>query len=144
MQRFELQVAATPNRFAHTLLDRDVRAEQIVALVLPRSVELVVASLRVLKAGAAFLPVDPDYPADRIAYMLRPRPPCTAWVPDGDSGAVRHPWVSHRRPRLWRCCGRVVDRSPGTPPGPGRRSRLTDVPDRALPQTYFRSLVTET
>ncbi|MGW3466318.1 amino acid adenylation domain-containing protein, partial [Streptomyces olivaceoviridis] len=64
------ELNARANRFAHTLLDQGVRAEQIVALVLPRSVELVVASLGVLKAGAAFLPVDPDHPADRIAYML--------------------------------------------------------------------------
>ncbi|MCD0486494.1 amino acid adenylation domain-containing protein, partial [Streptacidiphilus sp. ASG 303] len=58
------------NQFAHRLLGQGVGAEQIVALVLPRSRELVVASLGVLKTGAAYLPVDPEYPADRIAYML--------------------------------------------------------------------------
>ena len=40
------------------------------ALALPRSVELIVVVLAVLKAGAAYLPLDPDYPADRIAFML--------------------------------------------------------------------------
>ena len=44
--------------------------ERIVALALPRSVEIVVAQLAVTKAGAAYLPVDPDYPAERIAFML--------------------------------------------------------------------------
>ncbi|MDA5280826.1 non-ribosomal peptide synthetase [Streptomyces sp. Isolate_45] len=44
--------------------------EQVVALVLGRSVESVVGSLAVMKAGAAYLPVDPDYPADRIAFMF--------------------------------------------------------------------------
>ena len=44
--------------------------ERIVALALPRSVEIVVAQLAVTKAGAAFLPIDPAYPAERIAFML--------------------------------------------------------------------------
>ncbi|MGW0238906.1 condensation domain-containing protein, partial [Streptomyces sp. NPDC002996] len=44
--------------------------ERIVAVALPRSAELVVAVLAVMKAGAAYLPVDAEYPADRIRYML--------------------------------------------------------------------------
>jgi amino acid adenylation domain-containing protein/non-ribosomal peptide synthase protein (TIGR01720 family) len=47
-----------------------VGPEQLVALVLPRSVELVVALLAVTKAGGGYLPVDPDYPEQRIAFML--------------------------------------------------------------------------
>ena len=45
-------------------------AEDVVALVLPRSVDLVVGILGTMKAGAAYLPVDPGYPEARIAYML--------------------------------------------------------------------------
>ncbi|WP_052707349.1 non-ribosomal peptide synthetase [Streptomyces rubellomurinus] len=63
------------NRLAAELTDRGVRPEQFVAIALPRGTELVVALLAVLKAGAAYLPIDPDYPADRIAYMLRDAAP---------------------------------------------------------------------
>lgn len=44
--------------------------EDIVALVLPRSVAMVVAIVAVGRAGAAYLPVDPEYPAERVAFML--------------------------------------------------------------------------
>ncbi|HZM75259.1 MAG TPA: amino acid adenylation domain-containing protein [Candidatus Limnocylindrales bacterium] len=58
------------NRLAHLLIRHGAGPEKVVALALPRSVEIVVAQLAVAKAGAAFLPVDPAYPADRIAFML--------------------------------------------------------------------------
>ena len=64
----ELETRA--NRLAHLLIRRGVGPERIVALALPRSVDIVVAQLAVAKAGAAYLPVDPDYPAERIAFML--------------------------------------------------------------------------
>ncbi|MGW5744628.1 amino acid adenylation domain-containing protein, partial [Amycolatopsis sp. NPDC003861] len=64
----ELDVRA--DRLARLLAARGAGPERIVALALPRSVEIVVAQLAVLKTGAAYLPVDPDYPAERIAFML--------------------------------------------------------------------------
>ncbi|MGJ3561505.1 AMP-binding protein [Streptomyces sp. INA 01156] len=64
------QLNERANRLAHHLIDRGVGPERIVALLLPRSVDIVVARLAVMKAGGAYLPVDPDYPADRITYML--------------------------------------------------------------------------
>ncbi|MEU1358154.1 amino acid adenylation domain-containing protein, partial [Streptomyces cinnamoneus] len=57
-------------RLAALLAASGVGPEDVVALVLGRSVESVVASLAVQKAGAAYLPVDPDYPAERIAFMF--------------------------------------------------------------------------
>ncbi|MEU1517123.1 non-ribosomal peptide synthase/polyketide synthase, partial [Streptomyces sp. NPDC005811] len=64
------QLDRRANQFAHALLERGVGAEDVVALVLPRSVDLVVGILGTMKAGAAYLPVDPDYPAARRAFML--------------------------------------------------------------------------
>ncbi|MFJ6194944.1 amino acid adenylation domain-containing protein [Micromonospora sp. NPDC092111] len=58
------------NRLARLLIGYGVGPERFVAVAVPRSLELVVALWAVLKAGAAYLPVDPDYPADRIAYLL--------------------------------------------------------------------------
>ena len=64
----ELNEAA--NALAHLLIEKGAGPERFVALALPRSAETVVALLAVLKAGAAYLPIDPSYPAERIAFML--------------------------------------------------------------------------
>lgn len=58
------------NRLAHLLIAKGVGPEQFAALALPRSLDMVVGLLAVLKAGAAYVPLDPDYPAERIAFML--------------------------------------------------------------------------
>jgi amino acid adenylation domain-containing protein len=58
------------NRLAHRLIAAGAGPERCVAVALPRSLELVVALLAVLKSGAAYLPVDPDLPAARITMML--------------------------------------------------------------------------
>ncbi|PWI60271.1 non-ribosomal peptide synthetase DhbF [Bacillus subtilis] len=63
------------NRLARMLISEGVGPEQFVALALPRSLEMTVGLLAVLKAGAAYLPLDPDYPADRIAFMLKDAQP---------------------------------------------------------------------
>ncbi|MGP3920452.1 amino acid adenylation domain-containing protein [Nonomuraea sp. 10N515B] len=64
------ELDAWANRLAHWLVERGVGAERLVALVLPRSVELVVAVLAVGKAGGVFLPVDPGYPVERREFMV--------------------------------------------------------------------------
>ncbi len=69
------QLNARANQLARALIARGVGPEQFVALALPRSPEVVVAILAVLKAGAAYLPVDPDYPAARIEFMLHDAQP---------------------------------------------------------------------
>jgi len=58
------------NQLAHYLRTEGVGPETVVALALDRSPLMVTALLAVLKAGGAFLPLDPTYPADRLAFML--------------------------------------------------------------------------
>ena len=77
---------ARANRLAHLLIAHGAGPERIVALALPRSLEMVVAILAAHKAGAAYLPIDPDYPAARIAYMLEDAAPmCLLTVREVDS-----------------------------------------------------------
>lgn len=91
VQLFEEQVSATPdstalifedetltyhelnersNQLAHFLRSRGVKEETLVPICLERSLEMSVGILGILKAGAAYVPIDPDYPVDRIQYML--------------------------------------------------------------------------
>ncbi|NPU15749.1 AMP-binding protein, partial [Bradyrhizobium sp. 83002] len=66
---------ARANRLARRLMLQGIGPDVVVGLALERGVPMMVALLAVLKAGGAYLPLDPDYPAERLAHML------------GDSGA---------------------------------------------------------
>ncbi len=91
-QLFEAQVLATPehiavnsdegqltykalneraNHLAHRLRASGVAAQELIAILLDRSLDMIVSTLAVLKAGAAYVPIDPASPADRMAYILQ-------------------------------------------------------------------------
>jgi nonribosomal peptide synthetase DhbF len=80
------------NRLARYLMSLGAGPERLVAVAMERSVELVVVLLAVLKSGAAYLPVDPEYPAERVGFMLGDARPVllvcdrmmAARVPGGD------------------------------------------------------------
>ena len=64
------ELDARSSALADALLEKGVEVDEVVGISLPRSVDVAVAMLGIQKAGAAFLPVDPSYPDERIAYML--------------------------------------------------------------------------
>ncbi|MFI7362316.1 amino acid adenylation domain-containing protein, partial [Streptomyces sp. NPDC050149] len=107
---FEAQVARTPdetavvfrnatvtyrelngrvNRLTRLLVEHGVGPEDIVALVLPRSVDSVVALLAAMKAGAVYLPVDPTYPAERTSFMLTDSAPALVVTSGAAADRVR-------------------------------------------------------
>lgn len=113
------ELNARANRVARGLVDQGVGPESLVALALTRSADAVTGLLGVLKAGAAYLPLDAEYPAERIAHMLGDARPVLAlthraWSSDlagvravliDDSAWQRHPG------RTW-----ARGPGPGTPP----------------------------
>ncbi|WP_458121519.1 non-ribosomal peptide synthase/polyketide synthase [Paenibacillus sp. Z6-24] len=64
------QLNEQANRVAHQLRTRGVGADSLVGVIAERSLEMVVGMLAVLKAGGAYVPVDPEYPEERIRYIL--------------------------------------------------------------------------
>ncbi len=58
------------NRLAHYLHNAGLQQDQVVGVSLPRSSELIISLLAIWKAGGVYLPLDPNYPAERLAYML--------------------------------------------------------------------------
>ncbi len=88
---------ARANRLAHHLISLGAGPERLVGVMLERSVELVVTLLATLKSGAAYVPLDPDYPPARLAHMLGDARPAVlvssqalrARLPQGTAQATR-------------------------------------------------------
>ncbi|MFE2445329.1 amino acid adenylation domain-containing protein [Streptomyces sp. NPDC059426] len=106
------------NRLARELIERGVGPEKVVALALDRSPELVIAMMAVLKAGAAYLPVDTSYPAERIAYLLTDAAPALVLTTTGAAELIPRactaPLLPLDDPDTVR---RIADR-PDSAPGP--------------------------
>ncbi|MEV6584137.1 condensation domain-containing protein, partial [Streptomyces sp. NPDC051582] len=81
------ELNARANRLARHLVASGAGPERLVTVALPRSVDLVVALLAVLKSGSAYVPVDPEYPADRIAHMLADAEPVLV-ITDTDTASA--------------------------------------------------------
>ncbi|MFF1785992.1 amino acid adenylation domain-containing protein [Kitasatospora sp. NPDC058243] len=120
------ELAARADRLARLLAANGIGPGTIVALALPRSLELVVALLAVAKSGAAYLPLDPDYPADRLAYMLADAAPA-ALLTDRAT-APRLP--AHQVPQLL-VDGPESDAHPATPLAQHERTRPLRAEDTA-------------
>ncbi|RPK80092.1 non-ribosomal peptide synthetase [Streptomyces sp. ADI98-10] len=102
------ELSSRAQSLARLLAARRIGPGSIVALALPRSTDLVAGLLAVSLAGAAYLPMDPDYPADRLAHMLDDARPA-ALITDA-STAERLP--AHDLPLI------TVDEAAGFPDGP--------------------------
>jgi amino acid adenylation domain-containing protein len=135
-ERFETQVERTPeavalvaagesltyrelnaraNRLAHSLRRRGVGPDVRVGLGVERSPELAVGLLGILKAGGAFVPLDPSYPAERLAAMLEDARPAVLLT----QGRLRGRWPEGGPEVIaldseWDSIGRESDRNPAT------------------------------
>jgi iturin family lipopeptide synthetase B len=59
------------NRLAYTLIEKGVQPDTIVGIMVERSVEMIIGILSILKSGGAYLPIDPEYPQERIDFMMK-------------------------------------------------------------------------
>ncbi|MBO0655962.1 amino acid adenylation domain-containing protein [Streptomyces triculaminicus] len=82
------ELNARANRLARALAERGAGPETLVALALPRSEQSVVALFAVLKTGAAFVPVDLEYPAERIALLLEDAAPALVVTDSATAGTL--------------------------------------------------------
>lgn len=64
------ELDARSNQVAHFLRGQGVQRNQTVAVLMERSLEMLVGLYGILKSGAAYVPIDPEYPADRVRYMI--------------------------------------------------------------------------
>ncbi|MEJ1929595.1 amino acid adenylation domain-containing protein [Nostoc sp. NIES-2111] len=64
------ELNAKANQIAHHLQKLGIKTEELVGICIPRSLEMVMGILGILKAGAAYVSLDPDYPAERLAFIL--------------------------------------------------------------------------
>ena len=116
------ELDARANQLAHHLRSLGAGPETIVGVCVERSFDMVVALLGILKAGAAYLPLDPDYPAERLAYMLKEAKPRLLLTQDNAARRAARPPAR----RSASTADRARHRPPARPsPRHQRRPRIT-------------------
>ncbi|MEV5575412.1 amino acid adenylation domain-containing protein [Spirillospora sp. NPDC052269] len=107
------ELDAEANRIAHELIAQGAAPEHLVAVALPRSARAVAAMLGTLKAGAAVMPVNPDYPVERVRIMLADAHPTVAIgsgpAPDGSPATG---WLDLDDPAVAAAIGARPDGAP--------------------------------
>ncbi|MDQ1353284.1 MAG: hypothetical protein QG657_3590, partial [Acidobacteriota bacterium] len=88
------------NRLANVLIEKGVESEMIVGIMAERSVEMIAGILGILKSGGAYLPIDPEYPQERIDYMLKDSGAKLLAVANDQEGEKVRRWEGEKgRPR---------------------------------------------
>ncbi len=65
------ELDAKANQLAHFLLKQGIGSEDLIGICVERSIEMLIGQLAILKAGAAYVPMDPAYPQERLAFMIK-------------------------------------------------------------------------
>ncbi|MCX4094353.1 non-ribosomal peptide synthase/polyketide synthase [Nocardia sp. alder85J] len=89
------QLDARADRLARVLRSRGVGPDSVVAVALPRSVELLVALVAVVKSGGAYLPIDPAYPSDRLTFVLADARPVVVLTEPGTEKVLPDNGIPH-------------------------------------------------
>ncbi|WP_308716787.1 non-ribosomal peptide synthetase [Phytohabitans maris] len=89
------ELDARVNALAHLLVEEGVRVGDRVAVAMPRSADLVVALAGVIRAGAAYVPIDQDYPAERVKHILEDATPCAVITDQHTADVYHHVLTDH-------------------------------------------------
>ncbi|OUM04555.1 hypothetical protein BW686_25980, partial [Pseudomonas syringae] len=74
------ELNARANQVAHSLIEKGIKPDDRVAICVERGPEMIIGLLGILKAGAGYVPLDPAYPAERLAYLLKDSDPAAVLV----------------------------------------------------------------
>lgn len=69
------QLNSRANSFANLLKTKGIQPDDIVGIMMERSIDVIISILGILKSGGAYMPIDPEYPKERIQYMLKDAKP---------------------------------------------------------------------